>query len=82
MAGNRKKASVKFPFKIRSKARWVPHPRHSTPKSFLFRHGIMYFSMSNLRFICTQFYEKIFKGNYHFIVLKFVTLKFISYHKI
>jgi hypothetical protein len=53
MAGNIRKAVLNSPFKIKNKARCVPHPKHSTPNNFLFKHGNIYFSISKMiNFIC------------------------------
>jgi len=56
MAGNMKKASVNSPFKTNAKARCVPQPGQSIPKSFLFMQGIMYSSIESI--FALQFYEK------------------------
>lgn len=39
MAGYILKANIKSPLKNKSVARWMPQPKHSTPKSCLLRQG-------------------------------------------
>lgn len=49
---------MKSPFKIKMMARCVPQPKHSIPKSFLFKQGIIYFSRSKTALFYTTILQK------------------------
>lgn len=76
IAGNIWNASANSPLKIKTKALWVPHPRQSMPKSFLFMQGIIYSSIVLIKFDSTILRKNhkvcVFVGQ---LFLKFTTFE-------